>query len=172
MRRLLLSLMLFVVVAVGQLVAGDNDLNTAILKLAAEIKSGKAGDVAAAAKKGELGEFMHVLKPSKKEGIKVGEIDGIEKALIALAKNGVKTESPKDLEQVGYIIQSFGKVTEALPTDDGKKSIKLWKEFSDSTIDNGKKLSLAAKANNLADIKTAASKITQACNGCHSKFRN
>ncbi len=160
--------------AASQLVAqGDGDLHKVVLKLGADIKAGKTPKIADAAKAADLEEWMHTMKPSKNKGLKIGSIDGIEKALQTISRDGpskAQIAGAKDLEEVGYILQGLGQVFEALPTSKGKKE-KAWKGFTDAMVDGGKKLSVAAKGGNGADIQAAAKVANQACVGCHSKYK-
>lgn len=163
---------------------GDKALHGSIKKLAATIKKGDdvKSDAESLAKKEEVEEIMEVFKPRKKGGIGVGAPgavtpDGIELKLINLGRDAPSPaalgKEAAALEEMAYIVAAVAKVTHAkAPTSNqGKKTVKDWKQWSSDMHDASIKLAEAAKSKSASDVKTAASKVNAACNSCHSVFR-
>jgi len=165
----------------------DKDLTDAINKVAEAIKKGdkdgasKAAD--AAAKKFELEDIMHAFKPRKKEGLGVGgnpgaiTPDGIEAMILKLKRDvPAAAQVKKDaeaLEKMAYQIAALGEITRAKAPekDSGKKTKKDWVQWSSEQVESGVGLAKAAKAQGAQEIKTAADKVNNSCNACHSIFR-
>jgi hypothetical protein len=165
--------------------AGGGGPKDNVLKIAEAVKKGNASDAdkqaAAFSKKVEdLADVMDLFKKRDKGGIGVGAKagvavpDGVEAKIQNLSKEApsattLKKES-EALEDMGYVIAAVGMVTKGKPP--AKTKGKDWSGWCDEIIEGGKKLSAAAKGSNAADLKTIAGKINNACNACHSAYRN
>jgi hypothetical protein len=164
--------------AVGQ--GGDNDVK----KIADLIKKGDmAGAKKAAqeyAKKKEIDEVMYLFKPVKKyNGLGVtGSDQGIEQVLIKLNNAAptaaIMAKMADSYAEMGYNIAAVGLITEFhAPTQNmgGKKTKEEWTKWTTGSVEAALKLAEAAKAKNVADVKTQASKVNNNCNSCHTIFR-
>jgi hypothetical protein len=168
--------------AAGSAALGDSD-NASIRKIADMIKKGDmAGAKKAAAdyakKNPDVDFLMHAFKPTKKKGIGFeGGDTGIEQKLVQVGRDAPTAssvdKSAAAYEQMGYDVAAVALITELLPPekDSGKKTRKAWVEWSQGMAESGMKMAEAGKAKSPADIKTAATKINQNCNSCHSTFR-
>ncbi|MCI0684408.1 MAG: hypothetical protein L0Y71_20040 [Gemmataceae bacterium] len=173
----------------GQSGAGDNkELQDTIDKVAAALQK---GDMAGAKKQAEavskkieeLYEAMDLFKPRKKGGYGVGDKpgainpDGIEQMLIKIGRDapakGTLNKDSAAYEKLGYRTAALGLIALARtpPTDMGKKTRKDWMAWSDDMVKIGLQFAAAAKAKGPADVKTAAAKLNNACNSCHTVFR-
>jgi hypothetical protein len=175
-------------VAQGTGAGEKNPVQGEIDKIAA---AHKKGDKAAAEKEGqavskkleELYEAMDLMKPRKKEGFGVGSKpgaivpDGIEQMLLKIARDaptpGFMNKSGDALEEMAYRIAAIAEISLAkAPTkDQGKKLVKDWVEWSKDMREAALELAAASKAKSGANVKTAASKVNNSCNSCHSIFR-
>jgi hypothetical protein len=150
-------------------------------KIADAIKSGNkdgAKKMAAAyAKKAEtVEEPMDLFKLKKKEGIGFGTgpetTDGIEKRVRDSAM-----EAPKDYaknaalyEKMAYRAAAIGMVAEEFAPK-GDKGMKTRKAWLNAVGDMQAGAAELAKAKSAAAVKTAATKMNNACSACHSVFR-
>jgi hypothetical protein len=169
--------------------AGENkEVVSAIDKIAA---AHKKGDKAAAEKEGqavgkklqELYEAMDLMKPRKKDGVGVGAKpgaitpDGIEQMLLKIGRDAPSpafmNKSSDALEEMAYRIAGIAEVALAKSPakDKGKQLVKDWVEWSKDMRDSALELAAASKAKSGANVKTAASKLNNSCNSCHSIFR-
>lgn len=175
-------------VAQGSGAGENNEVAGLVDKIAA---AHKKADKAAAAKEGqavgkkleELYEAMDLMKPRAKGGFGVGAKkgaivpDGIEQMLLKVARDaptpGFMNKSSDALEEMAYRIAGIAEVSLAkAPTkDQGKKLVKDWVEWSKDMRDSALELAAASKAKSGANVKTAASKLNNACNSCHTVFR-
>ena len=174
----------------GTISAGDNKaIREGTDKVAAALQKGdkdgakKQADTLAK-KVDDFGEVMDLFKPRKKGGYGVGEMpgaitpDGIEQMLLKIGRDapaaGTLAKNAAAFEQMGYRIAAIGLVAHAkAPTaNQGKKTVKDWNSWSDDTVTGGLALAAAAKAKGAQDVKTAASKLNNACNSCHTIFRD
>ena len=57
-------------------------------------------------------------------------------------------------------------------TDKGKATVKGWMQANAEMLEGAQALAKAAQANGAADVKTAATKLNNACNACHSEHRS
>lgn len=170
---------------VPALYAGEeNKYKSTVLKIAAEIKKGNkdaaATQAAALAKKIEdLEEIMELFKKRDEGGLGVGSKpktvlpDGIEIKLVTMGMaapgpGAVKKEA-EALEEMAYHIAAIAEITKAKGPPKGKG--KDWGEWSEAMRVGAQKLAEAAKAKSGPDLKTAASKLNDSCNACHSKYR-
>lgn len=169
--------------------AGDNkDLQDSIDKIAGTLKKGdkegaKKQAEALGKKLEEIAEAMDFLKPRKKGGFGVGEKpgaimpDGIEQMLIKIGRDapakGTLNKDSDAFEQLGYRTAALGLIAHAkTPSKDmGKKTRKDWMAWSDEMVETGLQLAAAAKAKSPADVKSAAAKLNNNCNSCHTVFR-
>jgi hypothetical protein len=173
-----------VAVALGLIfAAGPGDAGDAkaagadVLKIAASVKAGKMDDAKKMAavvnkKYAELEDVMTAFKLKKKEGLAwkgAKEVDGIEVKIREVARDGGK---PADFyEEIANTICAVGLVAEArTPEKDvGKKTKAGWIKANQEMLEGAAAL---AKAKSAAEIKTAATKINNACNACHAEHRN
>jgi hypothetical protein len=182
-----LAMALGLIYAANSLARGD-DVAAArgdILKIAEAVKSGDMSGAkklaAAAGKKHELEPVMDAFKRKDKEGIGFGagpkEKDGIEAMYrdIGGAAGGKPKEKDAALfETMAHNTIAVGLIAEAkTPTkDEGKKTVKGWKQANQDMLEGAQALAAAAKAKNMAGIQKAATKVNAACNACHSEHRN
>jgi hypothetical protein len=156
-----------------------------ILDLAKKIADGKnvAAETAAIKKKyEELLTLMHAYKPSPKGGIGTGlepkAGDGIEIKIINLGKRVLQPATLKKEEQVltkiGYINAALADITAHYAPAKPKagKGAKEWKQYCSDMKEASLELVKAAKASDAKQVKTAAIKLNDSCNNCHSDFRD
>ncbi|MFO0965866.1 MAG: cytochrome c [Gemmataceae bacterium] len=170
--------------------AGDDEKaqQKKILEFAAAIKTDKDAGLKKAADMGKkvdsIEGIMHGFKPRKRGGFGVGDTpgaitpDGIELYINGLARDGITAtalgKQAKAIEDLSYISAAVAEVTHSFNNKDfGKKgkTKKEWQELAERMRDGSLKLAAAAKAKGAAEIKTAAKLVNDACNACHSKFR-
>lgn len=173
--------------------AGDDEKaqQAEVLKIAGALKGKKdQGQAMAAALAKKLGKdignlegIMHAFKPRKKNGFGVGKApgaivpDGIELKINTLQRDGITgTAMGKEaeaLEEMAYHTAAIAEITKNVDRVDfkGKKTQKDWVAFSEKMAEGSYKLAEAAKGKAAADVKTAAKMINDACNACHSVFR-
>jgi hypothetical protein len=165
--------------------AGEpNKYKASVLKIADAFKKGdKAGaekEAAALAKKVDsLDELMELFKKRDKNGLGVGPKpgvvtpDGIEIKLVTMGRDAPTATALKKeaeaLEEMGYAIAAMGAITKHKAPTKGKA--KHWMDLCDEMVTSGLKLSAGAKAKSSGDLKTAASKVNNSCNSCHSEYR-
>jgi hypothetical protein len=177
------------ILVAGRSGAGDEKaLMNNIDKVAAALKSGdkegaKKQAEAVAKKIEEVVEAMDLLKPRKKGGYGVGEKpgaivpDGIEQMLIKIGRDapakGTLNKDADAYEQMGYRTAAIGLIAHAkTPAKDmGKKTRKDWMTWSNEMVEVSLQLAAAAKAKSPADVKSAAAKLNNNCNSCHTVFR-
>jgi hypothetical protein len=134
----------------------------------------------------ELDDAMHAFGLRTKGGVGYGEKpgqftpDGIEAKLINLGKakearikSDLANES-KALTRAAYVSMVLGYVaTDKGPLKkEGNKDPKDWAKWSKDMIDASEALAKAAKAQNPADVKKAATSLNSSCNNCHGVFRD
>lgn len=155
-----------------------------LIELAKAIEDGKDGKALAAAMKKkyeDLAPIMHAYKPSPKGGIGVGKKaagDGIELKIINLGKRALSAanlgKEKDDIVKMAYINAAIAEVTylygPAKPK--GGKGPKDWKQHTDDQLKASLELAKAVKAGEAAKIKTAANNLNNACNNCHTDFRD
>ncbi len=165
--------------------ADDEDTKKAqkdVLDVAKDLEGGKNVDakVAAIKKKYEdLNTVMHIYKPKNKGGIGYGPMGkGIELQILDWGKRapaaGTLTKEKDDIVKVGYINLAMAKIAHAYAPakPKGGKGAKEWKGFADDQEKATLELIDAAKKGNGAALKKAAGNINNACNNCHSDFRD
>jgi hypothetical protein len=182
---------LALVYAAGRGVAGDGKgMRGEVEKIAAALKKGDMDSaksmaeavgksVKADSRDDKLEELMDLYKPKKKGGIAwtgAKDTDGIELKVREVARDGPKNIA-KDaavMEEVAYTTAAIGLITEAMPpaTDSAKKTKKNWLDFSKQVHEGAVALAKAAQSKSAAEIKTATTKVNNACNACHADFRN
>jgi hypothetical protein len=148
-----------------QAAAQAKDLPSAVKDIAAEIKNGKADaakKLAAATAKNvklidEISDLMHMYRPSSKGGLEI--------------ENNLKKATVKNAVELGNLVNAMAELTIAKgwPENKGKRTKKAWNDFTEEMKDASIQL---AKSTKPADVKTAAEKVTAACNRCHSIFKD
>ena len=169
-------------------VEGDKDLKSTVAKIADALKAGdkdlaKKLAVAAAKNIDEIGDVMHMFRPREKGGMGIGPKtfgtnkakDGIEITLRDLARD-VPSNLAKQadaFEATGYYIAAIAELSTAKswPKDSGKKTKKAWNEYSEEMTNLGIAFAKAANGKGAQQIKTAAAKLNENCNRCHSIFK-
>ena len=167
---------------------GGNGLKGTVEKIADALKAGdkataKKLAVAAVKNVDEIGDIMHMFRPREKGGMGVGRKtfgtnkakDGIEIMLRDLARD-VPANVAKQadaLETMGYDIAAIAELSIAKewPKDSGKKTKKAWNEYSAEMTNLGIAFAKAANGKGAQQIKTAAAKLNENCNRCHSIFK-
>ena len=101
--------------------------------------------------------------------------DGIEIMLRDLARD-VPSNIAKladALETTGYYIAAISELSAAKgwAKDSGKKTKKAWNEYSEEMTNLGIAFAKAANGKGAQQIKTAAAKLNENCNRCHSIFK-
>jgi len=153
-----------------------------ILDIAKDLAAGKdVKDKAEAMKKKyeDLATIMHIYKPRDKGGLGFGmKGEGIEAKLnIIGGKKGISRADVTALEQelirTSHVNAAVAEVTKLyLPKPKGGKGPKDWKEYADAMKAGSLDFAKAAKGGDPAKIKTAANNINNACNNCHTDFRD
>jgi len=155
-----------------------------ILKLAKDIEAAKKVDTAAIRKKyEELEPIMHAFKPFAKGGIgfdqKKGPEDGIEVKIQNLAKDSISAGTLRrdkaNLIKIAQVNIAIGRIAQHYAPEKpkpGGKGPKDWKKYNDDMIKAAQDFIKAAKAEDPAKLKAAATEINSACNKCHSDFRD
>lgn len=184
----LLLLSICLVLASGSAAAVEPEIKAALEKIAAAIEKGDDASArqqakALAKKIDTLDEVMHGFKLRSKKGLGVGPKagavtpDGIELKLNALSRDSLTPKQmekeAKAIEQMAYLAAAINEVGLAsTPKKDvGKKKKSDWINWSEGAIKTSKELAAAAKAMNIAGVKTAATKVNGFCNSCHTNFK-
>lgn len=160
----------------------DKKLQAEVNKAVIALAEGK-GDAKDLAKKYAIENVMRSLKLRDKGGIGIGKTkgtgpDGIEARLINLGKKaptkGDLSKQGDDLTKAAEIVVAIGKISEyyAPKEKKGDKDPKVWKKYNEEMIKNSKDLVDAIKSADGMQVKAAATKVNQACNECHSIFRD
>jgi len=163
--------------------AGDSkEVNAAIDKIVAALKKGDmpgAKSAANEAKKFDLEEVMDVFKIKKKGGRAwpgAKETDGIEAKYREVARDGDKNAAKNAAmyEEIALTTAAVGLIAEAKAPekDSGKKLRKNWVQWSQDMQEGAHALAKAAQSKAAAEVKSAATKVNNSCNACHSDFRN
>jgi len=164
--------------------AGDGaEAKDVVAKIAAAIKAGdKDGARKMAegyAKKAETVEdAMDLFKKKDKGGIGFGpgtpkELDGIEVKIREVARDAPKNfaKDAANFEALGYNAAAIGLIADVMTPkkNSGKKTVKGW---TTSVTDMQAAAVELAKAKGAADVKSAATKLNNACIACHAEWRN
>ena len=172
----------------GRSTAGDSKaLQETVDKIAAALQKGdqdgaKKQAETFAKKLDDIADAMDLFKPRKKNGFGVGKTpgainpDGIEQMLLKIGRDapaaGTLKKDGAALEEMGYRIAALGMVAAAKGAPKTSKGTpKDWNGWSNDTVKGGLDVAAAAKSKGGADVKTAASKLNNACNSCHTVFR-
>jgi hypothetical protein len=172
----------------GTSTAGDSKaLQDTIDKIAGALQKGdqegaKKQAETLAKKLDDIAEAMDLFKPRKKNGFGVGKTpgainpDGIEQMLLKIGRDapaaGTLKKDGAALEEMGYRIAALGLIAAAKGAPKTAKGTpKDWNGWSNDTVKGGLDVAAAAKAKGGADVKSAASKLNNACNSCHTVFR-
>jgi hypothetical protein len=179
----MLTAALGLIYAAGPGRAGDEKaLRGAVLKIAAAVKKGDmegAKKMAAViGKKAEnMEDVMDLLKPKNKGGLGFGPgpTDGIERKMLAIARDGPKAAEVPHVEDAAYVIVAISLIAEGhtgkVP-ETNKKKRKDWEKFSEDMKTAGMNLAKAGMTKAPASIRTAATKVNNSCSACHSIFRD
>jgi hypothetical protein len=170
--------------------AGEKDLKSTVRKIADAIKKGdkdgaKAMAAAAVKDKGlveEIADIMHMFRPRNKGGMGIGEKagpnpakDGIEITLRDLGRDvpANVAKQAEALETTGYWISAIAELSSAKgwDKDSGKKTKKAWTQYSDEMSKLGVDFAKASAGKGAQQIKSAAAKLNENCNRCHSIFK-
>jgi hypothetical protein len=179
----MLAAVLGLVYAAGPGAAGDSaEVVATVKKIAAAIKKGdKEGARKMAetyAKKADsVEEVMDLFKRKDKGGLGFGappkEKDGIELRIRDSARD-VPSDFAKNAakyEEMGYHTAAIGLIGEIMTPkkDKGKSTVKGWKT---ANADMQEAALALAKAKGAANVKSAATKLNNACIACHGEWRN
>ncbi len=157
---------------------GGKGANADVEKIAAALKKGDTASAktmaAAVAKKYELEDVMSAFKVKKKSGLAwpgAKDNEGIELKIRGLARD--QTKDFKHLEDIAYTTLAVGLIAEAKTPekDSGKKLKKNWTQYVHDMQEGAQALAKAAGDKSAAEVKTAATKVNNSCNACHSDFR-
>jgi cytochrome c556 len=129
---------------------------------------------------GEVYDVMMLMKPreGKTPGFGVGKVpgeivpDGIENMIRVLARD-TPGKAKLDREKGAYIemayrTQAIGTFAHASPP---KKDKAKWNDFSKQMQGGTQDFIKAVQSGSPAEVKTAAEKLNNSCNACHSVFR-
>jgi len=169
--------------------AQNKTVTDAIMKIADEFKKGNTAGAKTQAEAfaktiEDLDEVMDLLKPRKKNGVGVGKVpgaivpDGIEQMLITLGRDapgaGTMAKQAEALEEMSYVISAIAEVAIAKPPTKfaAKQNKKDWMTWSTEVRSSALEFAKAAKAKGAQDVHSAAKKMNNACNSCHTVFRN
>lgn len=171
--------------------AQDKDLNAVVVKIADAIKKGdndEAKKLATAAVNNknlveQINDIMHMFKPRNKGGMGVGvkpltnpAKDGLEVALRDLGRDvpANVAKQAEALETSGYWIAAIAELSAAKgwERDSGKKTKKAWAAGTEEMRKLGIDFAKAAAGKGGQQIKTAAAKLNENCNRCHSIYKD
>src|SRR5262249_43450418 len=116
--------------------------------------------------------FMHLHKVKDKKGL------GTEKLFLEMGKNApgaaALAKRKNELVEAGYINLAIGDVARAFAPEKpkGGKGAEEWEQDKDDMSKATKEFIKAAEAGKGADVKKAAGNINNACNACHTDFRD
>ena len=144
-----------------------------------------AAPVADLDEKTDLAGTMNLLKLRSRGGLGFGlkpptgatTTDGIEAKVMALAKRPLPAADLKkqadDLARSAYIMAAVSEVSDAhTPKKMPGKDPKDWTAWTKDMRDASLQLADAARKNDPAAVKAAASKLNASCNNCHGTFRD
>lgn len=127
----------------------------------------------------ELNTVMHIYKPKDKGGIGYGKAgEGIELKIIGMGKRVVPaatlTKDKDELIKMANINIAMAAITKhyAPTKTKGGKGKKDWESHCEDQRKAAEELIKAVKAGKAADVKTAANNLNNACNNCHTDFRD
>jgi hypothetical protein len=153
-----------------------------VTKMIEEGKDAKAIDakVLAIKKKfDDLGTVMHIYKPKDKGGLGFGESakGGVEFKIRDLAKRKLAPltlqKEEKELIRMANLNIAMGKIARHyFSKPKAGKGKKEWDEHIANQNKAARDLIAAIKAKNTAKIKEVSDNLDNACNNCHSDFRD
>ncbi|MFQ3650657.1 MAG: cytochrome c [Gemmataceae bacterium] len=157
-----------------------------ILEIAADLEAGKdvVAKVKAFRKKhDDLDEVMHGYKPRMRGGVGVdpkadAKSDGVEMKFNAIARRAMAPAALKKekdlLLKAAYFNLAMAKLTKEYAPEKpkGGKGAKEWNKLTDEMEKGTKDMLEALKKEDPAALKKAVTDINNACNTCHSDFRD
>lgn len=168
----------------GNVHAGNEKaLHESVFKIGDQLKAGdKTGATKAAAdlskKFEEVDEVMTLFKLRAKHGLGIARApqpknDGIEAKLREIARDAPIAKDAEVIEEMAYLTAAIAEITalRAPEKDSGKKKRSDWINWSNEMRDAAMALAAAAKAKGGQEMKTAAAKVNNSCNNCHSVYR-
>jgi hypothetical protein len=157
-----------------------------IQEIAADLEAGK--DVTAKVKSfrkkhTDLDEVMHTYKPRGRGGVGVdpkadAKGDGLEMKFNALAKRALAPAALKKekdlLLKAAYVNAAMAKITLEYPPEKpkGGKGAKEWAKLTKEMEKGTMEMIEAIKKDDPAALKKAVTDVNNACNTCHSDFRD
>jgi hypothetical protein len=178
-------------VATGKAADDDKEVRDGINKLAdaeAAKDTGAARTQAEAiAKKigDELGPVMDLMKPRGDGGLGVGNApgkvmpDGIEKKLLDMGKKpltAAQLNGQSDaLARLGVQVAAIAEVAKLkcpVKKKEGQKDPRDWAKWTEDMNKAALELADAAKAKDVAKLKTLTLRLNSTCSECHSVFRD
>jgi hypothetical protein len=180
----LFALGIWLLALAGQVGAFDDiaDAQKDVVKLAKSAAGGKIDAAQAKAirkKYDDLEIIMTIYKPKNKKGLGFNKTpQGIELKIINLGKRALpKATLDKEangLIEMAHINMAVADLTKlyvpAKPK--GGKKPAGWLKYCDETKKAAQDLIKAVKSGDPAKVKSAATNLNSACNGCHSDFRD
>lgn len=157
-----------------------------VLDLTKDVSAAKPDAKAIEAKAGkikkkyeELNTVMHIYKPKDKGGIGYGKAgEGIELKIIGLGKRALApaalTKEKDELVKLANINIAMAAITKhyAPTKTKGGKGKKDWEQHCEDMRKGAEALIKAVKGNTPAAVKAAANDLNNACNNCHTDFRD
>jgi hypothetical protein len=157
-----------------------------LLEIAADLEAGKdvANKVKAFRKKHtDLDEVMHAYKPRMRGGVGVDpksdpKSDGLELKFGNLSKRPLAPAALKKekelLIKAAYVNLAMAKLTMEYPPEKpkGGKGAKEWTKLTQEMEKGTKEMIEALKKDDPVALKKAATEVNNACNTCHSDFRD
>jgi hypothetical protein len=159
-----------------------------VLKLVGGLdKPGVEDQAKAIAKANEIERVMRQFKTRKDGGMGVGANgpkilgmpDGYELAIIAMAKKSPSAADLKanqeDLLKMAQVSQAIAEINYNYKVPKPKKPGVVpanYKQWNDEMKASSKELADAIKASDPKKVEAAATKLTAACNNCHTGFRD
>jgi hypothetical protein len=173
--------MLGLIMVAGLGAQGGDPVEVVVDKIATALKKGDKDGArklaeAFAKKADSVEEAMDLFKKKDKGGIGFGsgpkETDGIEVKIREVARDVPKNyaKDAKLYEAMGYNAAAIGLIAEVMTPkkDIGQKTVKGWKT---AIADQQEAAFALAKAKSGGEVKTAATKLNNACIACHAEWR-
>jgi hypothetical protein len=155
------------------------DAQKDILKLAKAGKVDAAQAKAIRKKYDDLGTIMTIYKPKAKKGLGFNKTaQGIELKIINMGKRALSkatlAKESKGLIEMAHINMVIAEISKqyAPSKPKGGKTPAMWNNYADETKKAAEALIKAVKSGDPARVKSAATNLNSACNGCHADFRD